>query len=354
MPFFTQHWVRRRDSSLLFAGFAVSYCLEVICRQSNRLFGGPCQTGGTCLMKIVLIDGHTTNPGDLSWEPISAFGDLTVYENTWENEVVQRAYDADIIVSCATPFSRNTFAALPNLKLLTLMSTGYSHVDLEAAREFGVAVTNAPGYSTDAVAQHTIALLLELTNQVALHNQAIADGYFFDHPYDCFMLKPLHLLAGKTMGIIGYGNIGRKVGEIARALGMKIIPYSKDPEGAVAADVVSLHCPLADNNREMVNADFIKKMKDGALLLNTARGGLIDEFALADGLKSGKLSGAGLDVMTTEPPRKGDANPLIGIENCFITPHNAWMPVETRGLLIKTAADSIGSYLSGGSLNRVD
>jgi len=306
------------------------------------------------MAKITILDAYTTNPGDLSWAPMEAFGEVTVFDNTQEDEIVDRAFEADIIVSCATPFSRKTFAALPNLKMLALMSTGYSHVDLDGAREYGVVVTNAPGYSTEAVAQHTIALLLELTNQVALHNQAIQDGYFYDHPYDCFMLKPLHLLSGKTMGIIGYGNIGRKTGEIAEALGMKVIPYSKDPQGAQAADVVSLHCPLADNNRQMINADFIKKMKDGALLLNTARGGLIDEFALAEALKSGKLAGAGLDVMTVEPPRKGDPNPLIGIENCFITPHNAWMPNETRGLLIQTAANSIESFLSGDTLNRVD
>lgn len=305
-------------------------------------------------MKITIVDGYTTNPGDLSWEPISALGQLTVFDNTMENDVPRLASDADVIVSAGTTFSRKTLAALPNLKLLALISTGYSHVDLAAAKDLGIAVTNAPGYSTDAVAQHTIALLLELTNQVGLHNQAVQDGYFFGHPYDCFMLKPLHLLSEKTLGIIGYGNIGRKVGAIAEALGMKVIPYSIDPEAAVSADVISLHCPLTDKNHHMVDADFIKKMKDGALFLNTARGGLVDEFALAEALKSGKLSGAGLDVLTVEPPRKEDSNPLFGIENCFITPHNAWMPNETRGLLIQTAAESIESFLKGGTLNRVD
>jgi glycerate dehydrogenase len=305
-------------------------------------------------MKITILDGYTTNPGDLSWEPISALGQLTVFDNTMENDVPALAYDTEVIVSAGTTFSRKTLAALPNLKLLALISTGYSHVDLSAARELGIAVTNAPGYSTDAVAQHTIALLLELTNQVGLHNQAVQGGAFFNHPYDCFILRPLHLLSGKTLGIIGYGNIGRKVGVIAEALGMKVIPYSKDPEGAIAADVISLHCPLAAENHHMVDHDFIKKMKDGALLLNTARGGLIDEVALAEALKSGKLSGAGLDVLTVEPPRKEDSNPLFGIENCFITPHNAWMPNETRALLIQTAAESIESFLKGEMLNRVE
>lgn len=305
-------------------------------------------------MKITILDGYNTNPGDLSWASIGALGQLTVFENSMEPDVPALALDADIIVSADIPFSRNTLAALPNLKLLALLSTGFSHVDLTAAKDLGIAVTNAPGYSTDAVAQHTIALLLELTNQVGLHNQAVQDGYYTDFSHTCFFLRPLHLLSGKTLGIIGYGNIGRKVGAIAEALGMNVIPYSKNPEGAIAADVVSLHCPLTTQNYHMVNADFIKKMKDGALIVNTARGGLVDEFALAEALKSGKLSGAGLDVLTVEPPRKEDFNPLFGIENCFITPHNAWMPNETRALLIQTAAESIESFLKGGTLNRVD
>jgi len=305
-------------------------------------------------MKITIVDGYTTNSGDLSWEPISALGELTVFDNMAEEDVPKLAYDADVIISCSVPFSRETMAALPNLKLLALFSTGFSHVDVAAAKDLGIAVCNAPEYSTEAVAQHTIALLLELTNQVGLHNQAVQDGYYTDYPHACFILKPMHLLAGKTLGIIGYGNIGRRVGVIAEALGMKVIPYSKDPEGAIAADVVSLHSPLTDKNRLMVNADFIKKMKDGALLLNTARGGLIDEFALAAALKSGKLSGAGLDVLTVEPPHKEDANPLFGIENCFITPHHAWMPSETRALLIQTVADGIESFQKGNTLYRVD
>jgi len=305
-------------------------------------------------MKITIVDGYNTNPGDLSWGPISVLGDLTVFDNMSEEDVPKLAYDAEVIVSADIPFTRKTLATLPNLKLLALFSTGYSHVNLTAARELGIAVCNSPEYSTDAVAQHTIALLLELTNQVGLHNQAVQDGYYTDYSHTCFVLKPMHLLAGKTLGIIGYGNIGRRVGAIAKALGMTVIPYSKDPDGAIAADVVSLHSPLTDKNRLMVDTDFIKKMKDGALLLNTARGGLIDEFALAEALKSGKLSGAGLDVLTVEPPRKEDANPLFGIENCFITPHHAWMPIETRALLIQTAANGIESFQQGGLLNRVD
>lgn len=305
-------------------------------------------------MKITIVDGYNTNPGDLSWASINALGQLTVFESTPAVDVPALAYDADIIVSADIPFTRNILAALPNLKLLALLSTGYSHVDLTAAKELGIAVTNAPGYSTDAVAQHTIALLLELTNQVGLHNQAVQDGRYTDFSHSCFTLRPLHLLSGKTLGIVGYGNIGRKVGAIAEALGMKVIPFSEDPEGAIAADVVSLHCPLTSENHHMVNGDFIKKMKDGALFVNTARGGLVDEFALAEALKSGKISGAGLDVLTVEPPRRKDPNPLIGIKNCFITPHNAWMPIETRALLIQTAATSIESFLAGGKLNRVD
>jgi len=305
-------------------------------------------------MKITILDGYTTNAGDISWDPIAAYGQLSVFDHTLPEEISSHAADAEIIVANAVPFDRNAFAVLPNLKFLDIMSTGYNHVDLDAAREFGVAVANVPGYSTDAVAQHTIALLLALTNKVSLHDESVRRGDYFDAEDDCYFLSPLTLLAGKTFGIIGYGNIGKKVGVIAAALGMEVIPYSTDPIGARKADVVSLHCPLTMENRGMINETFIGDMKTGAILINTARGGLVDEKALADALRSGKLSGAGLDVLTVEPPKRENPSPLMGLGNCVITPHNAWMPVETRELLVQIAADNIGSFLAGGLFNRVD
>lgn len=305
-------------------------------------------------MKIAILDAHTTNPGDLSWDPIAAYGRLAVYDYTLPAEIVSHTGDAEIIVANAVPFDRDAFAALPNLKFLDVMSTGYNHIDLKAAKEFGVAVANVPGYSTDAVAQHTIALLLALTNKVALHNESVQRGDYFDAQDDCYFLSPLTLLAGKTFGIIGYGNIGKKAGAIAAAFGMEVIPYSKDPKRAQRADVVSLHCPLTPENRQIINESFIANMKTGAILINTARGGLVDEKALADALESGKLSGAGVDTLTVEPPKRENPSPLMGLGNCVITPHNAWMPVETRELLIQITADNIGSFLAGGRLNRVD
>lgn len=307
-------------------------------------------------MKITILDGYTTNPGDISWAPIEACTQetLMVYESTTPEDLAARAAGAQILVSNALQFGREEFRELPDLKLLCLISTGYSHVDLAAARQAGVAVTNTPGYSTEAVAQHTIALLLELTNQVALHDRSVREGGYFDIPYDCYFVKPLTLLAGKTLGIIGYGNIGRKVGHIAAALGMEVIPYSRDPEGARRADVVSLHCPLTRETRHLINTEFIHGMKDGALLLNTARGSLVDEAALAHALETGKLAGAGLDVLVTEPQRRENPSPLLGAPNCVVTPHNAWMPRESRQRLIHMAAENIVSFLEGGRLNRVD
>ena len=307
-------------------------------------------------MKITILEGYTTNPGDISWAPIEACTQetLTVYESTAPEDLATRAAGAGILVTNALPFGAEEFRQLPDLKLLCLISTGYSHVDLAAAKAAGVAVANTPGYSTEAVAQHTIALLLELTNQVALHDRSIRDGDYFDIPYDCYFARPLTLLAGKTLGIIGYGNIGRKVGRIAAALGMDVIPYSKDPEAARRADVVSLHCPLTEETRGMINAGFIHGMKGGALILNTARGSLVDEDALAHALHTGKLAGAGLDVLIDEPPRREAPSPLLNAPNCVITPHNAWMPRETRQRLIHMAAENILSFLEGGRLNRVD
>lgn len=304
-------------------------------------------------MKIVVLDGYTTNPGDLSWDKLKDLGDFTSYDRTPNEQIVERAKDADVVIINAVELTGEILKQLPNLKLISLLATGYNNVDIPAAKTQGITVCNSPSYSTEAVSQHTIALLLEITNRVALHSDAVANGAWYKCPDDCFCIKPLSLLSGKTLGIIGYGNIGKRVGVIAEALGMKVIPYSKDPNRAIKADVISLHCPVTVENRNMINETFISKMKDGAILLNTARGGLVDEHALLAALKSGKIAAAGLDVIKTEPPKKNESNPLIGAPNCFLTPHHAWMPVETRRVLLDIAFDNVKSFIDGQTKNRV-
>ena len=213
-------------------------------------------------------------------------------------------------------------------------------------------MTNVPAYATDAVAQHTLALILELTNNVGLHNQSVNAGEWTSNPYFCYWKKPISLLAGKSIGIIGYGQIGRKVAQLAEAFGMTVNVYSRDREAAVKSDFVSLHCPLTAENKHMINAAFIDEMKPGAILLNTARGALVDENALAQALKSGRLGGAGLDVLETEPPA-ADC-PLLGLDNCVITPHNSWAPKEMRQMVIDVLTDNLASWFAGGTLNRRD
>jgi len=303
-------------------------------------------------MKLVVLDGYTVNPGDLSWEGFQNMGELKVYETSTREEALERAKDADAIFVNAVGVDRAFMESCPKLKYIGLLCTGYNHIDLIAAAEKGIAVTNIPLYASDAVAQHAIALLLELTNQVALHNAAVQNGEWFDIPYDCFWKQPLTLLAGKTLGIIGYGAIGKRVAQIAEALGMKINIFSKDPEAVIQSDFLSLHCPLTAENREMINAEFISKMKDGAVIINTARGGLINEQDLANALKSGKIKAAGLDVVSVEPPHRDCENPLFGLPNCIITPHNAWVPAETRENLLKIAVNNLQNFLEGGKLNR--
>ena len=289
-------------------------------------------------MKAVFLDCIDINRGDLSWEPVEALCDFAHYLTSTVEEAKSRLAGAEAVFIDSFPIDRKVMEQNPQLKYIGIAATGFNHIDLQAASEKGVAVTNIPAYSTDAVAQHAIALLLQLTN----------------HPgtYDDVETTPLTLLNGKSLGIIGYGNIGKRIGEIANALGMEVIPYSRDPERAVKADVVSLNCPLTENNRRMVNEGFISRMKDGAILINTARGGLVDEDALADALKSGKLAGAGLDVLAKEPP--DESCPLLGLEHCVITPHIAFTPRETRALIIERMAENLRSYLEGGRLNRID
>ena len=304
-------------------------------------------------MDIVIFDGYTINPGDLSWEKLDNMCDkLTVFDATPMDKALSRIGDSEIRMTSKCPITREFMEKCPNLRYIGCTATGYNNIDVRAAADLGIAVTNVPAYSTDAVAQHTIALMLELTNNVGLHNQSVQNGQWAQSDYFCYWEKPIMLLAGKSLGIIGYGAIGKKVAEIARALGMTVNVFSEDPEAAMKSDFVSLHCPLTTENEKMVNSEFLVNMKPGAILINTARGRLIDERALADALKSGFLGGAAVDVLSDEPASENC--PLIGIENCIITPHIAWAPKEMRQLVIDRLAENLQAWLDGRMLNRVD
>ena len=304
-------------------------------------------------MNIVIFDGYTINPGDLSWDKLDALCDkLTVFDSTSEDKALSRLTGNEILMTSKCPITRELMENSPQLKYIGCTATGYNNIDVEAAADLGIAVTNIPAYSTDAVAQHTIALMLELSNHVGLHNASVQEGQWSDNEYFCYWKKSVTLLTGKSLGIIGYGAIGKRVAQIARALGMEINIFSQDPAGAMKSDFVSLHCPLTRENRHMVNTEFLVNMKPGAILINTARGGLVDERALADAIKAGFIAGAALDVLEQEPPAKDC--PLIGLDNCIITPHIAWSPKEMRQAVINILAENLESWLTGGMKNRVD
>ena len=304
-------------------------------------------------MNIVIFDGYTINPGDLSWDKLDALCDkLTVFDSTSEDKALSRLTGNEILMTSKCPITRELMENSPQLKYIGCTATGYNNIDVEAAADLGIAVTNIPAYSTDAVAQHTIALMLELSNHVGLHNASVQEGQWSDNEYFCYWKKPVTLLTGKSLGIIGYGAIGRRVAQIARALGMEINIFSQDPAGAMKSDFVSLHCPLTRENRHMVNTEFLVNMKPGAILINTARGGPVDERALADAIKAGFIAGAALDVLEQEPPAKDC--PLIGLDNCIITPHIAWSPKEMRQAVIDILAENLESWLTGGMKSRVD
>ena len=304
-------------------------------------------------MNIVIFDGYTINPGDLSWDKLDALCDkLTVFDSTSEDKALSRLTGNEILMTSKCPITRELMENSPQLKYIGCTATGYNNIDVEAAADLGIAVTNIPAYSTDAVAQHTIALMLELSNHVGLHNASVQEGQWSDNEYFCYWKKSVTLLTGKSLGIIGYGAIGKRVAQIARALGMEINIFSQDPAGAMKSDFVSLHCPLTRENRHMVNTEFLVNMKPGAILINTARGGLVDERALADAIKAGFIAGAALDVLEQEPLAKDC--PLIGLDNCIITPHIAWSPKEMRQAVIDILAENLESWLAGGMKNRVD
>lgn len=303
-------------------------------------------------MDIVVLDGYTINPGDLSWDSLEELGDsLTVYDLTPAEELINRIGKKEVIMTSKCFITREIIEKCPDLKYIGSMATGYNNIDVKAAAEAGIVVTNVPAYSTDAVAQHTIALLLELANNAGLHNASVQSGDWSRCEHFCYWKKPVTLLAGKSIGIIGYGAIGSKVVEIARALGMTVNIYSRDPEAAVSSDVISLHCPLTEENAKMIDADFISRMKPGAFLINTARGGLVDEYALAGALRSGRLGGAAVDVISREPASE-DCQ-LLGLSNCIITPHMAWSPEEMRQAVIDTITENLKSWMDGNTINQV-
>lgn len=314
-------------------------------------------------MKIVVLDGFTLNPGDLSWSPVEALGNLTVHERTPANAVLARAAGAAALLTNKTVLSAEIIAALPDLRYIGVLATGYNVVDLAAARARGIIVTNIPSYGTYSVAQWAIALLLEMCCQVGRHATATRDGHWSRQPDFCCRETPLLELAGRTLGLIGVGAIGSRVAQIAATLGMTVIacdPSGRIPAGVkgvsletllAEADVVSLHCPLTPATRRLINREHLALMKPTAMLINTARGDLVDEPALADALNSGRLAGAALDVLSIEPPPAD--HPLIHARNAIVTPHVAWATSAARSRLLNTAADNLCHFLDGKPINVV-
>lgn len=316
-------------------------------------------------MKIVCLDGYTSNPGDISWAPVEQFGELTVYDRTDPEDTAERCMDADIVITNKTVMTREIMSALPKLKFITFLATGTNSVDLKAAADLGIVVSNAPDYSTVTVAQTTFALLLELCINVGVHSQIVKSGEWTRSKHFSFQNTPLFELYVKTLGIIGYGAIGHEVRKIAKAFGMNILIHSRTRKPDIEdsewcsleellanSDVVTIHCPLTESNAKMINKDTIALMKDGAFLINTARGGLLDEQAVADALNSEKLAGVAVDVLSQEPPV--DPNPLITAKNCFITPHIAWATKDARTRLIQIQGDNIKAFLDGKPINKVN
>ena len=318
-------------------------------------------------MKIVILDARALNPGDLSYDVIKQFGDVDLYQHTdSEEETIRRIGDAQIVLTNKVPINERIFAACPSIKLICVQATGYNIVDCEAAAKRKIPVCNVPSYGTAAVAQFTFALMLEICHRIGHHDHAVHQGKWCASTNFCFWDTPQMELGGKTLGIVGFGRIGQAVAKIAAAFGMKVLAYSRTAEPELAhlaefvdldtllgqSDFVSLHCPLFADNTHMINAASIAKMKDGAILINTARGGLVDEEALREALVSGKLSAAAVDVVSQEPMRQ--ENPLLTAPNCIITPHIAWAPKESRQRLLDCVVENIRCFLEGKPQNVVN
>ena len=320
-------------------------------------------------MKIVVLDGYTENPGDLSWGELEKLGQVTVYDRsslTDEAEAIERIGDAQIVYTNKTPVTKKVIDACPNIKMISVLATGYNVVDYEYAKEKGIPVTNVPAYGTASVSQFAIALLLEICHHIGHHNKTVHDGRWENCDDWCYWDYPLIELAGKTMGIIGFGRIGQSTGRIAGAMGMKVIAFDNMPNDAgreiaeyvdldtllSTSDVIALHCPLFPSTQGIINKENIAKMKDGVILLNNSRGPLVVEEDLADALNSGKIAAAGLDVVSTEPIR-GD-NPLLKAKNCIITPHISWAPKESRQRIMDCAVQNAKAFLAGAPVNVVN
>jgi len=319
-------------------------------------------------MKIVVLDGYCENPGDLSWEPLKQLGELVVYDRTPEDkdEIIKRIGDADVLVGNKVAITAEIMDACKNLKYITVLATGYNVIDVAAAKERGIPVSNVPTYGTAAVAQHTIGLLLEICHHIGHHDQQVKAGRWENGEDWCFWDYPLIELDGKTMGIIGFGKIGQATGRLAKALGMKVLAAGSRPTDAgreiaeyvevddvlAQSDVIALHCPLFPNTKDIICKENIAKMKDGVILLNSSRGGLVVEQDLADALNSGKVYAAAVDVVSTEPIV--GSNPLLTAKNCIITPHIAWAPKEARARIMNTTAENIAAFIAGAPINVVN
>jgi len=318
-------------------------------------------------MKITILDAYTSNPGDLSWDAFEEFGKVTVHDRTTPKEVVARCAGCEAVLTNKVVLNAEIMDQLPELKYIGVLATGTNVVDLDYARQRGICVTNIPGYSTDSVVQHILAFMLHFSSMVSIHNDAVHNGDWVNSKDFCFTLGTLNELSGSTLGIIGLGTIGRKLAKVADALGMKIVaahqssmrrlelPFEVEwlpvDEVFARSDFLSLNCPLTLETDKVVNAPRLQKMKSSAVVINTGRGPLVDEQALADALNNGTIAGAGLDVLSTEPPSAD--NPLLGAKNCVITPHIAWSSIEARSRLIAIAADNLSAYLEGNPKNQV-
>lgn len=317
-------------------------------------------------LKIVVLDGYTLNPGDLSWKDLEALGTVKIYDRTHPGEVVERATGAQIVLTNKTVLDGEALSQLPDLKYIGVLATGYNVVNLEAARRQGITVTNIPAYSTDSVAQMVFAHLLNITQRVGHYAEEVASGHWTKQADFSYWNTPLIELAGKTLGVIGLGHTGMATARIALAFGMQVLAYTSKsaaelPAGIRKADsleqvfsdsnVVSLHCPLTETTKNLVNMERLKLMKREAVLINTGRGGLVNETDLAEALEKGLLAAAGVDVLSSEPPVPG--HPLVGVKNCFITPHIAWATLEARQRLMGQAVRNIEAFLSGQPINTV-
>ncbi|MBU3181268.1 D-2-hydroxyacid dehydrogenase [Clostridium psychrophilum] len=317
-------------------------------------------------MKIVVLDGFTLNPGDLSWKGLEKLGNLTVYDRTKDEEILKRASDYEIVFTNKTPLSMETLKKLPKLKYIGVLATGYNVVDVAEAKKLGIIVTNIPSYGTAAVSQFVFALLLEICHHVGKHNEAVKEGDWTNSNDFCLWNYPLTELDGKTMGIIGMGRIGKATAKIAQAFGMSILAYNPSKDNSLKSDtfkyveldqlfaqsdVVNLHCPLFEKTKGIINKESINKMKDGVIIINTSRGPLIVEQDLAEALNSGKVAGAAVDVMSSEPPKMD--NPLMSAKNCVITPHIAWAPIESRKRLMDIAVDNLVKFINKTPINIV-